>query len=211
MIEKKYTLYRRLALHLAKRGYVMTYAEARRDIIENGIELGAGDFVDVEALAVAADALDKLSRQPAMKDHERIFFALCYNLRGTHKPRDVVNMLAETIPHKRCWYYLRKWGNLGFYDYGVTEDLGWFETDKIPQRYLEIVQETAPRPETAHETLARIIAAAAPYVQKAAAEAMEKLREQTRQYNANHPLGETYPYAIITAEDKTESGLLEEY
>lgn len=32
----------------------MTYAEARQDIIENGIRLGAGDFVSVEALEVAA-------------------------------------------------------------------------------------------------------------------------------------------------------------
>lgn len=117
------------------------YTEARREIIDSGIRLGAGDYIDVQALKVAVDALEKLSKVPAMKDHERIFFALCYNLRRTHKPRDVVNLLAETIPHKRCWYYLRKWDNLGFYNYGVTEDLGWFELEKIPQRYLQIVQE----------------------------------------------------------------------
>ena len=117
------------------------YAEARREIIDSGINLGAGDFIDVPALQVAADALAKLSKVPAMKDHERIFFSLCYGLRASLKPRAVVNLLADTIPHKRCWYYLRKWGNLGFYNYGVTEDLGWFELDKIPQRYLEIVKE----------------------------------------------------------------------
>ena len=76
-----------------------------------------------------------------MKDHERIFFALCYNLRSALKPRAVVNLLAETIPHKRCWYYLYKWSALGFYDYGVTADLGWFYPEKLPQRYLEIVKE----------------------------------------------------------------------
>ena len=117
------------------------YPEARREIIESGIRLGAGDFVDVQALQVAADALDKLIKQPAMKDHERIFFALCYNLRGSMKPRDVVNLLADTIPHKRCWYYLDKWSSLGFYDYGVTLDLGWFYPDELPQRYLEIIKE----------------------------------------------------------------------
>lgn len=90
------------------------------------------------------DALQKLEEVNAsqtMKEHERIFFALCYNLRDRMKPRAVVNLLAETIPHKRCWYYLRKWGLLGFYDYGVTEDLGWFEIEKIPPRYMEIVKE----------------------------------------------------------------------
>ena len=38
----------------------MTYAEARKDIIESGINLGAGDFVSVEALQVAAAALEYL-------------------------------------------------------------------------------------------------------------------------------------------------------
>lgn len=119
------------------------YAEARREIIDNGIRLGAGDFVDLDALVVAAEALERLNKQPAMKDHERIFFALCYNLRHTHKPREVVNLLADTIPHCRCWYYLEKWHRLGFYSSGVTADLGWFYPDKLPQRYREIVQEEA--------------------------------------------------------------------
>lgn len=76
-----------------------------------------------------------------MKDHERIFFALCFGLRNIFKPRDVVNILGETIPHNRCWYYLKKWDGLGFYNYGVTLDLGWFELDKIPPRYMEITKE----------------------------------------------------------------------
>lgn len=90
------------------------------------------------------DALQKLEEVNAsqtMKEHERIFFALCYNLRDRMKPRDVVNLLAETIPHKRCWYYLDKWASLGFYDSGVSADLGWFYTDEIPARYMEIVKE----------------------------------------------------------------------
>lgn len=119
----------------------MNYAEARREIIENGIRLGAGDFVDPAALVVAAEALERLSKQPAMKDHERIFFALCYNMRHICKPRVVVNLLADTIPHNRCWYYLEKWHRLGFYTSGVSSDLGWFYPDKLPQRYREIVQE----------------------------------------------------------------------
>ena len=85
--------------------------------------------------------LERLNKQPAMKDHERIFFALCFGLQYVFWPRDVVNLLSETIPHKRCWYYLKKWSALGFYSVGTTLDLGWFDTDKIPARYLEILKE----------------------------------------------------------------------
>ena len=78
-----------------------------------------------------------------MKEHERIFFALCYNLRSIMKPRKVVNLLADTIPHKRCWYYLEKWHVLGFYSSGVSADLGWFYPEKLPPRYREIRDEEA--------------------------------------------------------------------
>ena len=37
----------------------MTYKEAKIDLIESGIELGAGDFVDFEALKIAVVALGK--------------------------------------------------------------------------------------------------------------------------------------------------------
>ena len=37
----------------------MTAQEAIKDIVENGIELGAGDYVNVEALKVAILALEK--------------------------------------------------------------------------------------------------------------------------------------------------------
>ena len=39
----------------------MTHAEAKKEIKENGIDLGAGDFIDTEALKVAVDALDRLT------------------------------------------------------------------------------------------------------------------------------------------------------
>ena len=112
--------------------------------------IGNNGIAFVELSAVAGDAeelreqaamLEKVNANPTMKDHERIFFALCYNLRDHIKPRYVVNLLADTIPHKRCWYYLEKWHRLGFYSSGVTADLGWFYPEKLPQRYLEIVKE----------------------------------------------------------------------
>ena len=40
----------------------MTKKEALNDIIENGINLGAGDFVSLEALKVAAEALQEPER-----------------------------------------------------------------------------------------------------------------------------------------------------
>lgn len=88
-----------------------------------------------------------------MKEHERIFFALCFNLwliNPNFRPRTVVNILADTIPHKRCWYYLSKWAGLGFYDYGITLDLGWFDFTKMPERYRELVQKNE-RGATANE------------------------------------------------------------
>lgn len=39
----------------------MTNKEARIEIIDSGIALGGGDYVDIEALKVAADALDRLT------------------------------------------------------------------------------------------------------------------------------------------------------
>lgn len=75
-----------------------------------------------------------------MKHDEKIFFVLCYNLRRIGiMPRAVVNMLNETIPHKRCWYYLEKWFGKGFYNYGVTLDLGWFEVENLPEQYKNLL------------------------------------------------------------------------
>ncbi len=85
--------------------------------------------------------ITSLPDEKQMKEQERIFFALCYNLRKKHKPRYVVNLLSDTIPHKRCWYYLAKWERLGFYSCGVTIDLGWFYPEKLPPRYKEIIEE----------------------------------------------------------------------
>ena len=44
----------------------MTIEEAIKDIQEDGIDLGAGDYVDVEALKVAVET---------MKDYQRVVYA----------------------------------------------------------------------------------------------------------------------------------------
>jgi hypothetical protein len=40
-------------------------------------------------------------------------------------PRDLINKPDFYLHHKRAWYLLGKWSNKGWYDYGVTLDLGW--------------------------------------------------------------------------------------
>ena len=79
-----------------------------------------------------------------MHGHEKIFFALCFRLNGLIgiKPRDIIHALSGTIPHRRCWYYLRKWAGLGIYEYDTTLDMGWFiPAAKMPARYREILEE----------------------------------------------------------------------
>lgn len=83
-----------------------------------------------------------------MKEDEKKFFKTCLRYipitdvdrykKRTTTPRDVINMIADFMNYKRCWYLLRKWGNKGFYSYGVTEDLGWFEAGEFTDEYLEI-------------------------------------------------------------------------
>lgn len=40
--------------------------------------------------------------------------------------------------YKQLMYYVRKWSDKGFYDYGITLDLGWFEFDKLTGEYKRI-------------------------------------------------------------------------
>lgn len=57
------------------------------------------------------------------------------------EPRVLINFLSEYIHHKRCWYLLRKWSGLGFYNYGVSLDLGWLDLDRLPERYKILVED----------------------------------------------------------------------
>lgn len=81
-----------------------------------------------------------------MKEDEKLFFRLCvkYALAkvGTVRIREIIGILhnAGAVHYKRCWYLLEKWERLGFYNYGVTSDLGWIEMEKLPQRYRNILE-----------------------------------------------------------------------
>lgn len=199
----------------------MNYAEALKEILHNRVQLSDGALVNPEALKVAVNALERLALAPAMKDQERIFFSFCYGLRDTYRPREVVNLLADTIPHKRCWYYLEKWTNQGFYSYGVTLDLGWFYPEKLPDRYRQIVagQEPGkflPREKigrAVHLVLENILGDEITNPQALMDKAMEELAKAP---GGPYPAEEVFGYVGIDLslaafmDDKTESGLLED-
>ena len=84
-----------------------------------------------------------------MKEDEIKFFIVCVSYISAivngevitrMNPRELINILDLWLPHKRAWYYLEKWDRLGFYDYGVSLDMGWLIMDKIPQRYKDLLK-----------------------------------------------------------------------
>lgn len=86
----------------------------------------------------------------SMKPLENTFFKACVHetlraesLRDRELSiRNIVNIFSRLgFPHKQLWGYLDKWDMLGFYEYGVTLDLGWFDFDKLTPRYSELYQE----------------------------------------------------------------------
>lgn len=82
-----------------------------------------------------------------MKPLEEIFFRACVNeqkrkLRSSDRElsiRTIGNIFERLgFSYKQLMYYVRKWSDRGFYDYGVTLDLGWFEFDKLTGEYKRI-------------------------------------------------------------------------
>ena len=82
-----------------------------------------------------------------MKPLEEIFFRACVNeqkrkLRSSDRELNIrtIGNIFERLgfSYKQLMYYVRKWSDRGFYDYGVTLDLGWFEFDKLTGEYKRI-------------------------------------------------------------------------
>lgn len=82
-----------------------------------------------------------------MKPLERIFFMACVNeQRRVHElqlrefsVRMIANIFSRLgFSYKQLMYYVQKWSSRGFYDYGVTMDLGWFYFDELKGEYLDI-------------------------------------------------------------------------
>lgn len=82
-----------------------------------------------------------------MKPLEKIFFRACVNeqkrkLRLSDRElsiRTIGNIFERLgFSYKQLMYYVKKWSDRGFYDYGVTLDLGWFEFGKLTGEYKQI-------------------------------------------------------------------------
>lgn len=82
-----------------------------------------------------------------MKPLERIFFMACvheqqrkYLLADREfSVREIAKIFERLgFPYKQLMYYVQKWSDRGFYDYGVALDLGWFYLDKLTGEYLVI-------------------------------------------------------------------------
>lgn len=55
--------------------------------------------------------------------HKEIVFGMLVDAHDT--PRQMINEEGFPMHRKRAWYLLDKWASKGWYDYGVTLDLGW--------------------------------------------------------------------------------------
>lgn len=87
-----------------------------------------------------------------MKPLEEIFFRACVNEQKRKLPSSNRELSIRTIgniferlgfSYKQLMYYVSKWSDKGFYDYGVTLDLGWFEFDKLTGEYKQIYDSDA--------------------------------------------------------------------
>lgn len=72
-----------------------------------------------------------------MKPLERIFFVACINTISENiYMHHMVKMFgAFGFSEKQLYRYVEKWDDKGFYDYGVSMRVGWFEFDKLVGEY----------------------------------------------------------------------------
>ena len=85
-----------------------------------------------------------------MKSDERVFLIEFYEARnfqpydseGAITARELINTPGFPLHYKRAWYLLEKWSDKGWYDYGVTLDLGWLTPEG--KEYVEqmIIEQT---------------------------------------------------------------------
>lgn len=98
-----------------------------------------------------------------MKPLEEIFFRACVNeqkrkLRSSDRElsiRTIGNIFERLgFSYKQLMYYVQKWSDKGFYDYGVSLDLGWFEFDKLDGEYQRIYEKISSVDDWKDEELA---------------------------------------------------------
>ena len=75
-----------------------------------------------------------------MKENEKIFFKVCYNLRSEKEVYYIIRELTDKIPVKQMIYYVKKWDEFGFYDWGTNLLFGWFYPEKLPERYKKLIE-----------------------------------------------------------------------
>ena len=74
-----------------------------------------------------------------MKPLETIFFILVVKFGGRLRVNDIINILCTAgVPHKQLLYFIKKWCNKGFYNYGVSVDNGWLELHKLNGAYKDL-------------------------------------------------------------------------
>lgn len=92
-------------------------------------------------------------RNGKMKPDEREFLITYYQLnypdyirdKRRVTPREIINlpMFKHFMHYKRAWYLLDKWSSKGWYDWGVTLDLGWL-TDEGIAKVKELLADENP-------------------------------------------------------------------
>ncbi|GAB7057363.1 hypothetical protein JCM16163A_41120 [Paenibacillus sp. YK5] len=77
-----------------------------------------------------------------MKEDERKFLIDVYQkCKERIRPRRLIEEPGFYMNHKRAWRILEKWDAKGWYEYGVTLDLGWL-TDEGKSKAEELIKET---------------------------------------------------------------------
>lgn len=87
-----------------------------------------------------------------MKPLERIFFQACWkncthiDENGVHRGGkflyDIVRIFTSIgFPQKKLYYYVGKWADLDFYNYGVSIRVGWFEDEKLTGEYKALAEQ----------------------------------------------------------------------
>ena len=71
-----------------------------------------------------------------MKPLERVFFMACIMKSTEMSVRKIINTFCTLgFSENQLLYYVNKWNNRGFYNYGVLIDFGWFEPENLTGEY----------------------------------------------------------------------------
>ena len=68
-----------------------------------------------------------------LKEDEIYFWNLIKKELSTSEKtvQDIINGKDFSMHYKRVWYLLEKWSQKGWYDYGVSIDLGWITPEGL--------------------------------------------------------------------------------